>query len=174
MTIKFDTTKINKSDLIDAVKTLNNLIDSVTFIKDEKLQKVKYADVKMEGIVRNFVEIVNLIPEEADLPENIVNMYQYIANECVIVEEVKIEERKPAADGKIYSTKEKVLFLENKIKEGKYTKNELIDLYMKEFGGSKSTPNYILWSGTRPDKNKLSGLIIVKNKEVVRFVKEVE
>jgi hypothetical protein len=54
---------------------------------------------------------------------------------------------------------EKMLTLEKWVLQGVYTRKQLIEMYLKAFGGSKLTPMTSLSDGKNPRYNKFSKLV---------------
>ncbi len=67
---------------------------------------------------------------------------------------------------------EKVLFLEEKINSGRFTKQQLIEEFLKWYGASKSYVDTLLSDGKNPKYNKFSRLLVVNDDKTISFVEE--
>ncbi len=154
--------------------TTQELKDAVKALNDSGLveKKIKVVAVKAIDLEKAFLGAVLGIPEEEEdkIPDMVVDIYNKIVKEkkvstpdppkdvpakkAVKKEEIKVE---------THAKGEKLSFLESLIAKGKFSKKELIDMYVEKYSGSPSSPSTLLADGKNPKYNRFSHMVIEKD-----------
>ena len=191
---------IDLTKLKEAIKSLNDsgLIDpKIKSVGKTKEQLIEDFTNKMDDLIENH-------PDKTDkIPQMVADMWNFMygtddappstpaepkekveaaePQEKVETEapkkEKKAKEPKPPKEPKEKKERgpgERIIWLKNKIAEAKYTKKELVEMYLEQWGGSKLTPATALADGKNPNQlgtkyDRFKKLILVNGDGVMSF-----